>query len=114
MALLPGGLHGDRGLEFVPDEKPFAVLTFEGPNPGMSRVKQMRGFLWVHDEVGDYTKIDDVLKAARDIIPETIQHFHEGVWLIEASWEGDSPDSFDDIRRTNVKNAAFLLTGSGL
>lgn len=114
MALLPGGLFGDRAE--IPSDtlRPFGILTHEGPNPGVSRMMQSRSFLWVHDEPGDYTRIDAVLKMAREVLLTAVPTSLNGVWLNDVRWEGVSPDLFDDTRRTNVKNAAFLLTGNGL
>lgn len=117
MGLLPGGLHGDRGLNTIAPPRPFAVLMHEGPNPVPAsgfRLSQVRTILWVHDDVGDYTRIDSALKLAREIVLSAVPRTHQGVWLIEAEWLGDSPDLSDDVRGTNTKNAAFLLTGSGL
>lgn len=117
MGLVPGGLHGDRALDEVPPLRPFAVLMHEGPNPVPNsgfRLAQVRTNLWIHDEVGDYTRIDTALKLAREIVLSSVPTMRSGIWLINAEWLGDSPDLSDDVRGTNTKNAAFLLTGSGL
>lgn len=113
-ALLPGGLFGDR-MEFeVPLAKPFCVLVHEGPFVGIGRARQARTTLWIHDEPGDYTKIDNALKYACALIESSAPRKLNGVWLTEAKWEGTSGDLLDEARRTNVKNATFLLTGSGM
>jgi hypothetical protein len=114
MALLPGGLFGDR-VE-IPSEtlRPFGILTHEGPLPGMASHLQSRTTLWVHDEPGDYTRIDAALKEAKNVLLAAVPATLNGVWLNDVQWEGVSLDLFDDTRRTNVKNAAFLLTGNGL
>jgi hypothetical protein len=117
MDLVPGGLYGDRALDIVPSLRPFAVLVHEGPMPvagSSNRLSQTRTSLWVHDEVGDYTRIDEALRIARSLVTQAVPHWHEGVWLMEVEWRGDSPDLFDDVRGTNTKNTAWLLTGSGL
>lgn len=117
MGLLPGGLYGDRALDTIPASRPFAVLMHEGPNPVPAsgyRLSQVRSTLWVHDDVGDYTRIDSALKLAREIVLAAVPRVYQGIWLIEAEWLGNSPDLSDDVRGTNTKNAAFLLTGSGL
>jgi hypothetical protein len=114
MALLPGGLYGDRALEGTPSAKPFAVLTFEGPTPGVGRHLRGRAYLWIHDNVGDFTRIDSVHKAARDLLESLPPIAFAGEWLTLAEWEGNSTDLFDDARGTNVKSAGYLLIGSGL
>lgn len=115
MALLPGGLYGDRSLVETPSVKPFGVLMHEGPSNGMSaRVNRSTVVLWVHDEVGDYTRIEAALRRARALLLAAVQVEKNGVWLMEADWSGDSVDLYDDARGTNVKNATFPLVGSGL
>lgn len=113
MSMLPGGLWGDRAVEGVP-AKPFAIMTFNGPLPGVSRMRQTRLTLWVHDISTDYTRIDDVLKTARELILSSPPRKLGEVWMVAAEWEGDSTDLFDEARSTNTRNGVFLLTGSGL
>lgn len=113
MTPLLGGLHGDRNLATTP-ARPFAVTTYDGPYPGISRVKQMRLTLWIHDEVGDYTLIEDLHKIARAHLEAQENVLLNGVRLLEARWEAESSDLFDVDRRTNLKTATYLLTGSGL
>ncbi len=112
MALLPGGLHGDRALTDTPDVKPFGVLMHEGPQPGMSRNFRWRTTLWVHGNRGDYTRIDDVLLRARARLIDLPPFKHANHWLIGCEWEGVSGDLLDDDRGTNVKNSTFLLVGN--
>lgn len=114
MALLPGGLFGDRAEFPVPLEKPFGVLLHEGPLPGVRSHRQYRSALWVHDEPGDYTKIDEVLRAAEILLVAAVPVSLNGVWLNDVQWTGVSGDLSDDARRTNVKNTNFLLTGNGM
>lgn len=113
MGMLPGGLLGDR-REGVPDLTPFAVLTHEGPTPGMGKHLAHRVSIWVHDESQDYTEIDKILAYVRELLPSFAPILVNGVWLTSAQWLGDSADLHDTDRGTNTKNAAFLLTGSGL
>lgn len=114
MDLLPGGLYGDRSLKDTPAVKPFGVLLHEGPSRGLGTVHRATTVLWVHDEVGDYTRIDDALKVARLHLAAQVQVSLNGIYLMQAEWQGDSVDLYDDARGTNVKNATFLLVGSGL
>lgn len=113
MDLLPGGLYGDRA-EFTTEIKPFGVLIHQGPLPGISSHMQARTTLWVHDEPGDYTRIDEALRVARNYLLSAVPVLLDGVWLNDVRWEGTSDDLLDTERRTNVKNATFLLTGSGM
>lgn len=114
MLWLPGGLFGDRAEFETPVDKPFGVLTHEGPLPGVSRHQQARFSLWVHDEPGDYTRIDNALKVLRPLVVGSTPRTLNGVWLTEAQWTSTSGDLFDAERRTNVKYSTFLLTGSGM
>lgn len=113
MDLLPGGISGDRA-DGVPDLRPFGVLTWEGPNPGIGRAMQMRMTLHVHDNPGDFTRIDEILRYVRDLMESATPRKHQGVTLSHAEWIGMSPDLHDEDRRTNLKTVTFLLTGSGL
>lgn len=114
MALLPGGLFGDRQEFQVPEAKPFGVLLSEGPLPGVKTHRQYRSQLWVHDEPGDYTRIDNVLKEAENLLTAVLPRTLNGVWLNDVQWLGVSGDLSDDARRTNVKYVTFLLTGNGM
>lgn len=114
MALLPGGLTGDRSLVETPEAKPFGVLMYEGPTSGSVRIHRVTLRLWVHDEEGDYTRIDAALKTARSALAAAETMSLNGVHLLEARWQGDSADLYDDARGTNVKNSTYTLVGSGV
>lgn len=111
--MVPGGIFGDGSLE-APLERPFMNLTYRGPTPGLGRIRQMRAIVHVHDDIGDYTRIDDTLKVVRDVLLAAPVKTLNGVYLLDVQWEGDSDDLLDPERGTNMKNSTYLLTASGL
>lgn len=73
MALMPGGLWQGESLVVTPSQKPFTVYTI-----GNSTDEQLsddpqgpeRQFfqIYIHDEGGDYTRIDDAVWLLRQIL----------------------------------------------
>lgn len=102
-------------VDAEPPARPFAVLRYLGVNPGMSRINQTRLEVWIHDDPGSYKRIDDIIRRVRANLDGVEQASDSGgsTQLIQARWEGDSVDLFDDGYRTNTKSSGFTLTGTG-
>ena len=109
-----GGIFGDGALGDPPLLRPFLNLTHEGPFPGIGRMRQWRTTFTVHDDIGDYTRIDDGLKLIRAVMDNAAPFHFDGIWLNAVVWEGDSPDLLDTGRGTNMKYTTYLMTASGL
>lgn len=114
MGMLPGGLTSDRSLLATPTVRPFGVLMHEGPSRGIGRVHRWTTVLWVHDEIGDYTRIDAALRRARVVMESLPGLVSAGFSVVDVRWQETSSDLYDDARETNVKNSTFLLVGGGL
>lgn len=69
---------------------------------------------YVYDDRGDFTRIDNILAAVRETIPELVDKVDtsNGATCIEAIWTGESPDVPDDQHDTNVKFGSFQLTST--
>jgi hypothetical protein len=67
----------------------------------------------VHDQPGDYTKIDAIIYRLRSLIPSLVPSRDTQGWLQGVVWEGDSEDLTDDGHRTIARNTSFTLVGSG-
>lgn len=105
-------LNGDpaKGLP-----RPFGVFRLTGSYPGMGHITQRGLEVWIHDEPGSFDLIDNALKRVRDVLTSVEQRRgSNGSIIQQISWTNDSPDLFDDVRRTNTKMASFNLVGSGV
>lgn len=93
--------------------RPFAEIRFGGVFPGLGRVKRRRLEVWIHDEEGDYERIDHIIGLVKDVLDGAEHVFYENVELISSEWKGDSTDLFDDGYRTNTKSTGFDVIGTG-
>lgn len=104
-----------RALDKQIDVRPFAVVRLSGNFPGMSRINQTRAEIMIHDNEGSYKRIDTAIKAIKNVLDNAVQvkSATSDTWLIQATWESDSVDLFDDGYRTNMKSTTYTLTGTG-
>ncbi len=93
---------------------PFAALRFMGTTPGISVVKRARLEIWVHDKVGSYDLIDEIILGIRARLDGVTNIVFEDSRLIQSDWVSDSGDLFDPAYGTNTKNTGFDLVGKGL
>lgn len=110
LALVPAAsIYGAGGLTGSPANKPFIIPKFgtrvrrnpEGPYTETLEV-------WIHDEPGDYLRIDAILGVVKD-------RLHGQVALpgaVQCRWEGNSGDLADDGYGTIVKTTSFTLVGT--
>ena len=97
----------------TPQDRPFLQLRW-GPNTIGLDVSTRRSLvIWVHDQPGDYTRIDDIILRLRSLIPSLVLSQDAQGWLQGVRWEGDSEDLTDDGHRTIARNTSFTLVGSG-
>lgn len=98
----------------TPQERPFLQLRWGRSDVGLDVVTRRNLVVWVHDQPGDYSKIDMILVRLRALLPTLVSLSNEtGGWLVDVEWLGDSEDLTDDGHRTIARNASFLLVGSG-
>ena len=110
-------LHTNHNVD-TPNIKPFVVIrylatpqaTFKG-SPVNSRIVQF----WVHDEPGDYHRINSVLRRIKDILPALEgQEDPDGGYIMDVLWQGNSDDFTDDEAKTITRNAQYQITGSAV
>jgi hypothetical protein len=96
-------------------ERPFGTFRIVNTTPGVSRTFLRSLEVWIHDDAGSYARIDPLIRRVKDLLTslEQIYHVETDSWLQQCSWVADSPDLFDDARRTNTRMASFQLVGSG-
>jgi hypothetical protein len=104
-------------------ERPYGVIRFGGQLRAMTRpdgsgIRTVRLEVWVHHDRGSFIFIDDTLKIIRTklLAAEQLTRVRDDgstVYLIQALWENDSPDMFDQDTMTNAKATIFEVVGSG-
>lgn len=115
IALIPAALHFPAGsLEGAPDTKPFMVIRFESEVPGQFEgICKNRATLFIHDEPGSYTGIDDVLKAAKVALVGADARVGQAVTEggVAVQWQGNSGDLADPTYGTILRTASYDLHG---
>lgn len=97
----------------TPSNRPFLQLRWGRNDEGLDSVTRRNLVIWVHDQPGDYTKIDSIILRLRALIPGLVAQPSANGWLMGAEWAGDSEDLVDDGHRTIARNTSFVLVGSG-
>lgn len=119
-------INDEALLDFIPADRwfgsgavvdtparPFAEIRFGGVFRAMGPVKRRRLEVWVHDEEGDYTQIDDIIRELKRLLDGAEHVFYEDTELIRSEWVSDSTDLYDDKYRTNTKSTGFDVIGTG-
>lgn len=104
-------------------ERPFAVIRFGGFLRGITRkdgsgIRTARLEVWGHWDRGSFLGVDDLLREVRRTLltAKDIKRVREdgsAVFFMEASWENDSPDMFDQDTLTNCRATIFEVVGNG-
>lgn len=106
----PAQITAAGSLEATPPvaQRPFIVIRvgpkLRGPFPG---VHVHNAAIWVHDEPGDYGRIDTALEEIRAAIEGSVPEA-DGV---AARWLGDSQELADDLLGTILRNTTYQLNG---
>lgn len=106
--------------EDTPQARPFMILRWGSTDIGLndrdtgvySNLRRL--VVWVHDDPGDYGRIDQVLVRVRDILV-TVTGAYTGTigqYIGQINWNGDSDDFKDDIVGTITRNSGYTLVGS--
>lgn len=106
-------IKGAGSLDSDPGPRPFIVIRIgterRGPFPGVSYCDAM---LWVHDEPGDYLRIDNILQIVKDfLVPNGREEPVPNAGGIAITWQGHSSELADEGFRTIMRNASYQLTG---
>ncbi len=97
----------------TPELRPFLQLRWGRAAEGLDVVTRRDLVVWVHDEPGDYTKIDAIIYRLRSLLPSLVTTTDGVGFLVGVEWAGDSEDLADDGHQTITRNASFVLVGSG-
>ena len=119
-AELRGRWHASTGTDGDIDQtaglpRPFGVFRCAGRYPGVGSVTQSTLEIWVHDDYGSYVRIDELLKEIKDVLRSAVPLHHAATdtWIYDLSWTNDSPDLYDETRRTNNRMASYNVVGTG-
>lgn len=106
---------GDRiiqrsGMQLeVPEVKPFIVYHFgvgRATGPSALHARMDVAHIWVHDEHGDYYRIDKVLDRVKIVLESTPAQEN----FFEARWLEKSPDLEDPEMKTITRYCRVMLT----
>ncbi len=70
--------------------------------------------IWVHDEPNDYSKIDQVVRRLRELLPGIEAAEHDSGWINSIRWAGDSDDLTDDGHGTITRTTSYTIVGTGM
>lgn len=97
----------------TPQSRPFLQLRWGRNSIGLDVVTRRDLTIWVHDEPGDYGRIDSIIARLRALLPSLDGTGNGTSRLMAAEWTGDSEDLADDGHRTITRTTGFLLVGTG-
>ena len=98
----------------VPDVPvlPFCVLAWGSRTRIATGCYQTSLEVWVHDERGDYTLIDDALAIVEDVLTSNAQATVGDERMAQADPPNTSPDLYDDTYRSSTRSAGYRLVGT--
>lgn len=106
------GIEGENsfaGDVDTPEYRPFLQLRWGRNDIGLDVVTRRTLDIWVHDEGGDYGRIDSIISRLRALLP-TLEGTNN---VMAVEWTGDSEDLADDGHKTIARYTSFSLVGSG-
>lgn len=106
-ALVGTRVYPVNSLETTP-QVPFLVyrLSVETPRIALARNAPLQ--VWVHDDAGDYARIDNILNRVKEVL--TSQSHTDN--FLEARWLDNSEDLYDDGTKTITRYARFTIVRS--
>lgn len=97
----------------TPRERPFIQIRWGRNDTGLDVITRRQVTIWVHDEPGDYARIDLIILRLRQLLPSLVGMSNGLGHVVGVEWTGDSEDLADDGHRTITRWASFSLVGSG-
>lgn len=97
----------------TPQERPFIQIRWGRNDTGLDVITRRQVTIWVHDEPGDYARIDLIILRLRQLLPSLVGMSNGLGHVVGVEWTGDSEDLADDGHRTITRWASFSLVGSG-
>lgn len=100
----------------TPQVRPMIVLRWGLTDNVLNRSPiASRGLqVWVHDQPGDYERIETILRRVRTLLT-SVSAQNAGAsdaWVSEIKWERFSEDLSDEDAGTIARNGDFTITGS--
>jgi hypothetical protein len=85
----------------TPREQRFVVIRWEATQVLWGGAGVDRVAIWWHDRDKDYGAIDLAAARLSEILRDAVHVLGADGWVLtQASWDGDSPDLFDDVLGT--------------
>lgn len=97
----------------TPEYRPFLNLRWNTTTPGLATVDRRSLVIWVHDEPGDYDRIDRIIREIKAIMTSLVGVAHAYGYLVVAEWSGDSEDLTDPGHGTITRTTTYSLVGTG-
>ena len=94
----------------TPTQWPFIVQRWEETTPAYGLVGTQGLTVWVHDQPGDYARINTLLEWIKSALTAMVHvNGGDGRIVTQIDWTGDSSDLFDDGWGTITRNAGFRV-----
>jgi hypothetical protein len=95
--------------------RPFVVIRWEENRRAFADKGTQGLTVWVHDDLGDYTRIDNILEKIKEILTAMVHVQGSDQRIVtQVDWSGDSGDLYDDGYRTITRNAGFRVLSRSL
>lgn len=110
------GIDGDNSFAVdvdTPQDRPFLQLRWGSNGVGLDTVTRRNLTIWVHDQPGDYGRIDSIILRLRSLLVALEGQSTGSGYVVAVEWTGDSEDLTDDGHKTITRNTSFSLVGSG-
>jgi hypothetical protein len=116
---------GDRWFEWsaMIDQAqfPYGAIRLSSQQPGVTArgvTRQGRVEIWVYDERGTFTRIDEALRHIHAVMDNVVnaELIADGGRLVRlslADWSQDSTELWDEQRRANARSSAYNCVGRG-
>lgn len=107
-------IYAASALDGAPANRPFIIVAFGSVSPELYDADapvavSKRGTVYVHDNPGDYLRIERVLENVRKLFAGTTDGMADGG--IMALWEGESGDLADELFRTIMRYGELRFVG---
>lgn len=96
------------------EPRPYMVLRWGDTNPGVDVSRQRSLVMWVHDRPNDYTRIDNIISRARNVLTSIVATRTSTGWVTAIDWLTDSGDLSDDATHTISRNSSYNIVASGM
>jgi hypothetical protein len=104
-------IYGPGRLEGSPVKKPFVNVASESEIPAPIPGRSVSSWaVYVHDDPGDYGRIQEALKAIRAALAPDVGGVGQHLGGI-CRWAGDSPGYSDEVLKTIYRYSTYQFFG---